>query len=94
MGSFVRTCGRSARPCLRGFLVVFSIGVFYGALPPQFPSHRFLLLTIGHKNGAFNWWKQRNQFVSVYTQRLKVGFVFMCSHKGRTDRKWFQKMDG
>jgi hypothetical protein len=53
MGSFVRTCGRSARPCLRGFLVVFSIGVFYGALPPQVPSHWFLLLEIGHKNGAF-----------------------------------------
>jgi hypothetical protein len=39
-----------------------------------------------------NWWKQRNQFVSVYTQRFKVGFVFMCSFTQGTDRKWFQKM--
>jgi hypothetical protein len=44
-----------------------------------------------------NWWKKRNQFVSVPTWRFKVGFVFMCSHKGRiesglrrwVDGKWF-----
>jgi hypothetical protein len=46
-----------------------------------------------------NWWKQRNQFVSVYTQRFKVGFVFMCSQKGWIESglrrwangKWFKK---